>query len=336
MKRILTFIVVLSVVALGLAIAGPGPSAGRTAQETAKEPAKVPPAVAQAVKANCPGAVVDKMDIEKEAGIALYDFEFKAGRGEIEVAEDGTVMDIATITALKDIPKPAADAILKAAAGAKVQKVEKSEIRAEIKTEGAKGSIVKLAAPKYVYEAELVQGEKRGEVQVTPDGKIVEGPKWGADEAGEKEEIGEKAEAEEREEAEEAGEMKAAAGVDLKILPPAVLAAFQKAYPKAEIKGASKEIEKGVTYYEVESVDGKMNRDLLYTADGKAVEVEEAIVPGALPAAVLKALDKAYPGYKILKAEDMLKDGQKLFELQIQVKDKKMGVTIDPSGKIIQ
>ena len=95
-------------------------------------------------------------------------------------------------------------------------------------------------------------------------------------------------------------------------------------------------MEKGVIYYEVESVDGKMNRDLLYTADGKAVEVEEAIAPGALPAAVVKTLAKAYPGYKILKAEDMLKDGQKLFELQIQVADKKMGVTLDPTGKIIQ
>ena len=102
------------------------------------------------------------------------------------------------------------------------------------------------------------------------------------------------------------------------------------------IKGASKETEKGVTYYEVESIDGKMNRDLLYTAEGKAVEIEEAVVPGALPAAVTQALAKAYPGYKILKAEDMMKDGRKLFELQIQVKDKKIGVTIDPAGKIIR
>ncbi|MCX6561361.1 MAG: hypothetical protein NTZ26_12710, partial [Candidatus Aminicenantes bacterium] len=48
------------------------------------------------------------------------------------------------------------------------------------------------------------------------------------------------------------------AAVDLKILPPAVLKAFQAAYPKAVIKGASKEVEKGVTQYEVESVDGKL------------------------------------------------------------------------------
>ena len=58
---------------------------------------------------------------------------------------------------------------------------------------------------------------------------------------------------------------------------------------------------------------------------------------GALvPAAVLQALDKAYPGCKVLKAEDMLKNGQKLFELVILVKDKKMPVTIDPTGKIIR
>ena len=313
MKRSLTFIMVLSVMALGLAVAGP-----MSLQEQAQKAIKLPPAVAQAVKANCPGAVIDKMDVEKEAGIALYDFEFKAGRGEIEVAEDGTVMDIATIVALKDIPKPAAEAILKAAAGAKVGQLEKSEIRAEIKKNGEKGTIVKLAAPKYVYEAEVIQGEKRGEVQVAPDGKIVEGLKWGADE----------------EKAEEMGEKEEAEGKE--VLPPTVLDAFKKAYPKAVIRGASKETEKGVTYYEVESVDGKMNRDLLYTADGKAAEVEEAIAPGALPAAVVKALAKAYPGYKILKAEDMLKDGQKLFELEIQVNGKKMGVTLDPAGKIIQ
>ena len=330
MKRILFVLVAFGMIGLGLA-------AGAS-QEQAPPRAKLPPAVLQAVKANCPGAVIGKLEVEKEAGINLYDIEFKAGRGEIEVAEDGSVMDIATIVALKDIPKPASDAILKAAAGAKITQLEKSEVRAEIRKEGDKGTTVKLTPPHYVYEAELVQGEKRGEVQVAPDGKIVEGPKWGADEEEEKGkgQVAEKAEAEEKEEAEEGGEAKVAAAVDLKILPPAVLGAFQKAYPKAVIKGTSKEVEKGVTYYEVESVDGKMRRDLLYTADGKAVEVEEAIAPGALPPAVIKALDKAYPGYKILKAEDMLKDGKKLFELAIEVNGKKMGVTIGPTGKIIQ
>ena len=34
--------------------------------------------------------------------------------------------------------------------------------------------------PKYVYEAELVRGNQTGEIQVAPDGKVVEAIKWEA------------------------------------------------------------------------------------------------------------------------------------------------------------
>lgn len=318
---------------LALALTVPNGWAKQEDQEQGKK-AKVelPAAVVKAIKDNVPDAEIATAEVEKEAGINLYDIEFKADRGEIEVAEDGTVMDVATIVAMKDIPKAAAEAIQTAAAGATIRQIEKSEVRAEIKKEGEKGTLVKLASPRYIFEAELLKDERKGEVQVAPDGKVVEGPKWAAGIAEKEEEAEEKEEAEEEEEKEEAKP----AAVDLKILPPAVLNAFQAAYPHAVIKGASKETEKGVTYYEVESVDGKMNRDLLYTADGKAVEIEEAVAPGSLPAAVTQALARAYPGYKILKAEDLVKGSQKYFELQIQVKDKKIGVTIDPTGKILQ
>jgi hypothetical protein len=312
-------------------------SGQESGEQAKKMKVELPAAVAKAVEANCPGAQIDKMDVEKEAGITLYDIEFKAGRGEIEVAEDGTVMDIATIITMNDVPKAAAEANQNAAAGATIKQVEKSEVRAEIKKEGKKGTIVKLAAPEYIYEAELVKGEHKGEIQVEPDGKVVEELNWGAREAKAKEEIAEKEEAEEqeeKEEAEEAAEVKPAVGVDLNILPQAVLSAFKGAYPNAVIKGTSKEMENGVTYYEVESVDGNLNRDLLYSADGKAVEIEEAMAPADLPTAVEQTLAKEFPGYKILKAEKMTKGNQSLFELRIQVKDKKMAVTIDPSGKI--
>jgi uncharacterized membrane protein YkoI len=151
-------------------------------QQQKKANVELPPAVAKAVRDNVPNAEIDIMDVEEEAGIKLYDIEFKAGRGEIEVAEDGTVMDVATIIQMKDVPKPAADAIQKAAAGAKanIKQLEKSEIRAEIQTQGEKGKIVKLAAPKYVYEAELVKGNQTGEIRVAPDGKVVEAIKWEA------------------------------------------------------------------------------------------------------------------------------------------------------------
>jgi hypothetical protein len=315
------------VVALALALTVSTVSAKQESKEQAKK-AKVelPAAVAKAVKDNFPNAEIDMAEKEEEAGITLYDIEFKAAKGEIEVAQDGTVMDVATIVEMKDVPKAAAEAIQKAAEGATIKQLEKSEVRAEIKKEGEKGKIVKLDSPRYVYEAELVKGNQRGEIQVAADGKVIEALKWSTKGAKEKKEM---------EEEEEAAEAKEGV-VDLKVLPEAVLSAFKAAYPNAVIKGTSKETEKGVTYYEIESVDGTLNRDLLYTADGKAAEIEEAIAASDLPAAVQQTLAKEYPGAKVLKAEKMTKGDQKLFELRIQVKDKKMGVTIDPNGKIVE
>jgi hypothetical protein len=153
-------------------------AAEKDQEQAKKAKVELPAAVVKAIKDNVPDAEIDIMDVEKEAGIALYDIEFKGGRGEIEVAEDGTVMDIATIIALKDVPKAAADAIQKAAEGGTIKQLEKSEVRAEIKKEGEKGTIVKLATPKYVYEAEIIKGNQTGEIQVDPDGKIVEALKW--------------------------------------------------------------------------------------------------------------------------------------------------------------
>lgn len=160
--------------------------------QTKKAKAELPAAVAQAIKDNVPDAEIEIMTVEQEAGINLYDIEFKAGRGEIEVAEDGTVMDIATIIEMKDIPPPAAEAIQKAAAGATIKQLERSEVRAEIKKEGEKGRIVKLDKPTYVYEAELEKGGETGEIQVAPDGKIVEALKWSAKEPSKKGEKTEK------------------------------------------------------------------------------------------------------------------------------------------------
>jgi hypothetical protein len=309
-------------ITLAIALIVPTGWAKQEGQEQGKKiKVELPDAVAKAVKANFPNAEIGSAEVEKEAGINLYDIEFKADKGEIEVAENGTVMDIATSVSMKDVPKAAAEAISKAAQGATIKQIEKSEIRAEIKKEGEKGTLLKLDHPKYVYEAELSKGNQRGEIQVAPDGKIVEALKWRTRKA-----------TKQGEEEEEGKEGK----LDLKILPDAVLSAFRAAYPKAVVKGASKETEKGATYFEVESVDGKLNRDLLYTADGKAVEIEESIAATDLPAAVQQTLSKEYPGAKVLKAERMTKGNQILFELRIQIKDKQTGVTIDPNGKILE
>ena len=83
----------MGIVVLVLVLTASPAWAGQKGQEPAKKgKVELPPAVAKAVKDNVPNAQIESVTVEKEAGIALYDIEFKAKRGEIEVAEDGTVM----------------------------------------------------------------------------------------------------------------------------------------------------------------------------------------------------------------------------------------------------
>lgn len=158
--------------------AAPGASQGSDPPAQAKT--EIPASVLKAIRENAPGAEIENLTIEENGGIRLYDIEFKADRGEIEVAEDGTVIDVSVVVRPQDIPKAAADALRKAAAeaGAEIRRLERSEVRAEVQIKDGKGRVVRLAAPRYVYEAELVRGKERGEVAVDPDGRIVEALKW--------------------------------------------------------------------------------------------------------------------------------------------------------------
>jgi hypothetical protein len=135
---------------------------------------RLPAAVVKAIDANCPGAEIDKLDIDDEGGIKVYDVEFKGDRGEMDVAEDGTVLDVATVVQLKDVPEAAAAVIRKAAGSAGVRRVEKSEVRSRIEKKDGKGRLVPVVPPEHVYEAELAKG---GEIEVAADGKVIEGRK---------------------------------------------------------------------------------------------------------------------------------------------------------------
>jgi hypothetical protein len=108
----------------------------------------LPAAVTQAIQSNRPGAEIDKLDVEKEHGISFYDLEFKADQGEMDVAEDGTVLDIATVIEMKDVPDVVAAAFKASCKGRAIKRIERSEVRAEIVNENGKGRVEKLATPK--------------------------------------------------------------------------------------------------------------------------------------------------------------------------------------------
>lgn len=72
---------------------------GEAKSSAQEEKAKVelPAAVVKTIADNVPNAEIAKVEVEEKGGIKLYDIEFKIDQGEIEVAEDGTVIDVVTI-----------------------------------------------------------------------------------------------------------------------------------------------------------------------------------------------------------------------------------------------
>ena len=103
-------------------------------------------------------------------------------------------------------------------------------------------------------------------------------------------------------------------------LPAPVLAAFTEAYPRAAIKRCFQETDKGQTVYEIESVEGKTRRDIIYAADGKLILAEETLAVSEMPPAVMVALDRKFPGAKILRAEKVTKGAVVGYEFQIEPK----------------
>ncbi|HTY37348.1 MAG TPA: PepSY-like domain-containing protein [Bacteroidota bacterium] len=119
-----------------------------------------------------------------------------------------------------------------------------------------------------------------------------------------------------------------------KKLPSAVLDAFHKAYPNATIKGASSEVEKGKVTYEIESVEGKVNRDLAYQEDGTCIEIEETLPVSALPEEVSKALTKEAGKGKVLKTEKITAGSTVKYEFLISDGKTKREVVMDATGKV--
>src|SRR5215211_7009547 len=72
----------------------------------------------------------------------------------------------------------------------------------------------------------------------------------------------------------------------MKNLPPAVQTTVNEQSKGAVIRGLSKEVKDGQTFYEAELTVAGHNKDVLIDARGKVVEVEEQVTLDSLPPAV--------------------------------------------------
>ncbi len=118
-----------------------------------------------------------------------------------------------------------------------------------------------------------------------------------------------------------------------KDVPSAVLAAFQKAFPHATVKGYGSEKEGDKLFYEIESLEGKMTRDVLYSPDGTVVEVEESLAEGELPQAVTQSVKRQYPNAVITTAERTTRGTIVTYDIRAKQEGKTFSITLDSNGQ---
>ena len=122
--------------------------------------------------------------------------------------------------------------------------------------------------------------------------------------------------------------------VKMKDLPPAVQKTVAEQTKGAQIKGMSKEVEKGKTMYEVETTVNGKSRDLLIDAEGSLVSVEEPVAIDSIPPAAKAALEKLAAGGKIKGVESVAK-GQTVTYAAVIVKGlKKSEVVVAADGSV--
>ena len=122
--------------------------------------------------------------------------------------------------------------------------------------------------------------------------------------------------------------------VKMKDLPPAVQKTVLEQTKGAELKGLSKEVEHGKTFYEAETRVNGRGRDLLIDADGAVVEIEEEVTLDSLPAEARAAIEKSASGGKITKVESVTKGNIVTYEAAMLKGGKKSEIVVAADGSI--
>jgi uncharacterized membrane protein YkoI len=147
----------LTLATLGAFIASFTPVRADDAAVAAKL-AKIPPAAAEALKKAAGTAKIDKVSIEKDGKVTIYEVELvEAGHPnrEVSVTADGKLNAEEETVPLEKVPEAARKAIEAGAKDAKVERVQR----------------IKRAGGGLTYEALYVAKGKKTEVEFFEDGK---------------------------------------------------------------------------------------------------------------------------------------------------------------------
>lgn len=121
--------------------------------------AKIPPAAAEALKKAAGTAKIEKVNIEKDGKVTVYEVELsEAGQParEVSVTADGKINAEEETMPLDKLPEAVRKAIEAGAKGAKIERVNR----------------IKRASGAVTYEASYVSKGKKTDVEYLEDGKV--------------------------------------------------------------------------------------------------------------------------------------------------------------------
>ena len=119
--------------------------------------------------------------------------------------------------------------------------------------------------------------------------------------------------------------------VQLRDLPPAIQTAVHAQLRGATLVGLFEERRHGTVVYEVETTLNGYARDLVLSAAGAVLQVEEEVPLATVPAEVRAALTARG---KVLKVEVVTAGTSVTYEGQVEGKGKKSEVVVDAHGRV--
>jgi hypothetical protein len=128
------------------------------------------------------------------------------------------------------------------------------------------------------------------------------------------------------------------AEIPLDQVPQACRDHAEKLVPGGTSVGAEREWAAGEVYHEVLREKDGVRHEILMKDDGTVVGTEESLPQGA-PAAVLKAVEAAFPGSRLVVAEKVTgveARGADEFHVKVEIDGEVQRVSVSPEGKVLR
>lgn len=245
-------------------------------------------------------------------------------RQELSVTPEGVIIRLPVPVEAKDLPKPVADAVAKAAPGGAIQLAEKQEMRATMK-------YVALDQPQVQqYAIDVSKDGKTTRFVVSPDGKSAKATEIRTEKKFDK----------------------PAKELDILAKAAKAVGAIKALYPDAVVKQITHEVfddgtgDIEILAYEVEFITQGIEREMVASPEGVIPHLWAPVEAKDLPRAVTDALDKAALGANVENARAFeiraslgfgaLEPAKIYYTVQVEMDGKSRTLKVKPGGSLIK